>query len=458
MRGCYGWVVVFASHVCSWFVFGWYQAIGPLIVVIQHYFEETSERTSWILAVFIFLQMSVGPVSNVCVKKFGFRVIVMIGTVMSSIGFFISAYATRIEFLYFSVGILVGIGYGLIVPAHFGILPFYVKKRFTLANSLVMTGSGIGTFVFPPLMHYLIDSFGWRGAIIIFSGINAHMGISAALYRTPERVETIHDVMRETDSEVKKSNICRDHCEVWDFSLLRRNPLLVAFTLANLFGIGIGYLALPAHLFARAEAMNLGTQGQLALIISIYGASSLIGRWVPPPLVYISSKRCTAVMWFGIALLLTGIITLLSSLATAYVTYAIYASFVGFSSGAFFSFANPAQKEIVEPQNFTAAVGFTGLATSIGGVMGPPVAGYIYDVTGDYNNSFYFYGAFLILGGLIAIVPEPFLAKKRNTSNDVNADETLQKPLYDDGSKSCSNVVATQNGPLLQKKDDTLYN
>ncbi|XP_070555172.1 monocarboxylate transporter 13-like [Ptychodera flava] len=446
MRACYSWLVVLGSHVCCWFVFGWYQAIGPLFVVIQHYFEETSERTSWVLAVFIFLQMSIGPVSNVCVKKFGFRVIVMIGTIMSSTGFFISAFATRLEFLYFSIGILVGMGYGLIIPPHFGILPFYVKKRFAVANSLVLTGSGIGIFVFPPLMQYLIDSYGWRGAVIIFSGINAHMGISAALYRTPTKVETSHDINRHNESEVQHSNICRDQCEIWDFSLVGRNPLFVAFLFANLLGIGIGYQALPAHLFARAETKNLGTQDQLALIISFFGASSLIGRWAPPLLVHISSKHCTAVTWFGIALVLTGVITLLSSLATTYVTYSIYASFVGFLSGLFFTVANHAMTTIAGPQNFTAAVGFTALAISIGGIIGPPVAGYTYDVTGDYNNSFYFYGAFITFGGLTVLLPELYLAKKRNTSNDVNTDENLQELPNTYGPQSCFNDAATQTG------------
>ncbi|XP_070554889.1 monocarboxylate transporter 13-like [Ptychodera flava] len=412
MRGSYRWVVVLGSHLCCLFVFGWYQAVGPLFVAVQHYFKETSTRTSWILAIFVSLQMSIGPVSNVCVKKFGFRVTVMIGTVMSSIGFFISAFATRIEFLYFSIGILVGIGYGLIVPPHLGIIALYFKKRFPLANSLVLTGSGIGTFVFPPLMQYLIDSYGWRGAVIIFSGINAHMGISAALYRTPARLETSHDVKKENESEVQNSNICRDHCEIWDFSLLRRNPLFVAFLFANLLGIGVGYPALPAHLFARAETKNLGSQDELALIISFFGVSALIGRWTPPLLMNISTKHCTSITWFGLAVLLAGIVSLLSSLATTYASYTTCACSIGFLSGIFFTVSSLVMTDIVGHQNFTAAVGFTALAISIGGIIGPPIAGYIYDVTGDYNNSFYFYGAFLILGGLTALVPEPYLARR----------------------------------------------
>ncbi|XP_070554895.1 monocarboxylate transporter 13-like [Ptychodera flava] len=450
MQGCYSWIVVLGSHVCCLFVYGWYQAIGPLFVAIQHYFEETSARTSWILAVFLSLEFGIGPVSNVCVKKFGFRVTVMIGTVMSSIGFFISAFATRIEFLYFSIGILAGIGYGLILPPHIGIISLYINKHFALANSLAMSGSAIGIFVFPPLMQYLIDSYGWRGAVIIFSGINAHMGISAALYRTPAslRLERSHDVKQENKSEVQHSNICRDQCEIWDFSLFRQNPLLSTFTLANLFGIGVGYQSLPAHLLARADTKSLGSQNQLAFLISFLGLSSLVGRWVPPLIGCISKNRITSNTLFGLSLLLTGIMSMLSSLATTYATYAVFACFVGFLSGLCFVVENNALKEIAGPENLTASLGFAVLAMSIGGIIGPPTAGYIYDVTGDYNNSFYFYGAFLMLGGLIAILPEAYLAKRKNASTDMKGDHNSQEMADVDAyvSRSCYVNAATQTG------------
>ncbi|XP_070554896.1 monocarboxylate transporter 4-like [Ptychodera flava] len=327
MQGCYNWIVVSGSHLCCLFVYGWYQAIGPLFVAIQHYFEETSARTSWILALFVSLE-------------FGF-----------------------------------GIGYGLILPAHIGIVSLYINKHFALANSLVMSGSAIGIFLFPPLMQYLIDSYGWRGAVIIFSGINTHMGISAALYRIPARLGRSHDVKQENKSEVQHSNICRDQCEIWDFSLFRQNPLLSTFTLANLFGIGVGYQSLPAHLLASADTKGLGSQNQLAFLISFLGLSSLVGRWVPPLIGCISKNRITSNTLFGLTLLLMGIISMLSSLATTYATYAVFACFVGFLSGMCFVVENNALKEIAGPENLTASLGFAVLATSVGVIIGPPTAG-----------------------------------------------------------------------------------
>nr|XP_006822788.1 PREDICTED: monocarboxylate transporter 13-like [Saccoglossus kowalevskii] len=190
--GCSGWLVVLGSHICAMFVFGVYQSIGPMFVALQHYFNASSASTSAILSLSLFLQMGMGPIANVSVKKIGFRATVMAGALISSIGFFSSSFAPSISVLYLTYGVFVGIGYGLIVSPALGVIPFFIKKRYALANALSIVGAGTGTFIFVALIQFLIDRYGWRGAFMVFSAVNAHMFISGSLFKAPptQRINT----------------------------------------------------------------------------------------------------------------------------------------------------------------------------------------------------------------------------------------------------------------------------
>ena len=51
------------------------------------------------------------------------------------------------------------------------IIGFYFEERRGLATGLAVCGSGFGAFIFNPFAKYLIDEYGWRGAILIEAGI-----------------------------------------------------------------------------------------------------------------------------------------------------------------------------------------------------------------------------------------------------------------------------------------------
>ena len=47
----------------------------------------------------------------------------------------------------------------------------YFEKRRSFAIGLSVCGSGVGTFVMPTLVRYLLDQYGWRGTLLIVAGM-----------------------------------------------------------------------------------------------------------------------------------------------------------------------------------------------------------------------------------------------------------------------------------------------
>jgi len=66
------------------------------------------------------------------------------------------------NFFVHSYGLMVGIGAGLSFPPTVYIVTSYFEKLRGVANGLCISGSAIGTIVLPPLLQYLLDSFGHR--------------------------------------------------------------------------------------------------------------------------------------------------------------------------------------------------------------------------------------------------------------------------------------------------------
>lgn len=79
-----------------------------------------------------------------------------------------------------------GIGGGLSTTPGIIIVSLYFNKRRALANGICVSGTAAGSFVFPMLIEYLIQNFGFHGTILILGGCMLHVCASAVLYRPIE--------------------------------------------------------------------------------------------------------------------------------------------------------------------------------------------------------------------------------------------------------------------------------
>ena len=95
------------------------------------------------------------------------------------------------------------------VPSHVLSGLYYDKKR-SLATALATSGSGLGAIIFPPLINYLVESYGWRGSFFIICGTSMQNFVFASLLRpVPERLKKRYEKAaeeREIEIENSKNN------------------------------------------------------------------------------------------------------------------------------------------------------------------------------------------------------------------------------------------------------------
>ncbi|XP_044738710.1 monocarboxylate transporter 14-like [Chrysoperla carnea] len=200
--GGWGWVVVLASFGCNMIVDGIIFSFGMFLVDICQTFNATKPEVALVGSLLSGFYLMSGPFVSALANTYGFRLVTILGSIIGSAAFVLSSFSTSIEYLFFSYGVLGGIGFGLIyVPAVITV-GFYFEKWRALATGIAVCGSGIGTFVFAPVSSTLIEKFGWRNALLIQAVLVLTCGIFGALFRPikPTKV-TPNDVQSNSESD-----------------------------------------------------------------------------------------------------------------------------------------------------------------------------------------------------------------------------------------------------------------
>ncbi|XP_046387669.1 monocarboxylate transporter 10 [Ischnura elegans] len=194
--GGWGWVIVTASFACNFIVDGIIFTFGMFLGHISSAFGAPKSKVALVGSLLSGFYLMAGPFVSALANRFGFRLVTILGAAVGCVAFLISGlFASSVDFLCVTYGVIGGIGFGLIYVPAVITTGFYFEKWRALATGIAVCGSGIGTFLMAPLATWLIDSLGWRGALMIQAGIVLNCAIFGALFRPlkPIPVRVVQD-------------------------------------------------------------------------------------------------------------------------------------------------------------------------------------------------------------------------------------------------------------------------
>ncbi|XP_074652406.1 monocarboxylate transporter 12-like [Tubulanus polymorphus] len=184
--GGWGWVVAFASFLVNVLVDGVCFSFGLFMIEFIDYYGESLGKTAIVGSVLNGMYLSMGPVVSGLANKFGCRVVTIVGSIVASLAFSLSVLSPNIDVLICIYGALGGFGFGLMYLPSIVMVGFYFEKRRALATGIAVCGSGIGVFIFAPLVKYLLDEYNWKGATWIVAGVVLNGCVAGALFRPLE--------------------------------------------------------------------------------------------------------------------------------------------------------------------------------------------------------------------------------------------------------------------------------
>ncbi|GFU21503.1 monocarboxylate transporter 14 [Nephila pilipes] len=219
--------------------------------------------------------------------------------------------------------------------------------------------------------------------------------------------------------------------QMLDISLLKSPTFL-------LLGAG-GFLTLAGFfvpfMFVVDRAVQQGiTLEEATYILPVIGLTNTIGRvfcgWIS------DRPNLNALTINNGALIIGGLATALSTCVNTISFLLAYGALFGFCIGCFATLRSIVIVELLGLERLTNAFGLLLLFQGIASIIGAPVAGMFYDVTGSYDAPFYIAGTLIFLSGVLGI-PLPYISsweknKKANIIINIEApeeDNTFVEPV-----------------------------
>lgn len=181
--GGWGWVVVAGTALIGMVISLPLVAIGLMFSDIIYQLNTSATTASWIPAITVSTAMFVAPFNTMIINRWSSRTSLFVGGTLCSVGMILSYFATRIEFLFFSFGILSGAGLGVSSNTSYVVLSQYftVKKHYGIATGIMMATAAVGKLIFSPLIQLMLESYGFRGVFFILGGLEMNIFVGAAL-------------------------------------------------------------------------------------------------------------------------------------------------------------------------------------------------------------------------------------------------------------------------------------
>lgn len=208
--GGWAWVVMVASFLCNTVVDGIVFSSGLIQDSIKDEFKVSKGYVAIVSSLLSGFYLMAGPFVSAMANRYGFRPVTMCGAVIATIAFAISYYATSVEYLFITYGIIGGIGFCMIYIPSVITVGYYFEKWRALATGIALCGSGVGTFVFAPLTQMLISRYEWRTTLVIQAGIILSCVVFGAAYRPLPAVE-LKAVKDEEDGDVPEKKLLIIH-------------------------------------------------------------------------------------------------------------------------------------------------------------------------------------------------------------------------------------------------------
>lgn len=200
--------------------------------------------------------------------------------------------------------------------------------------------------------------------------------------------------------------------EMLDFSLLKNNVFMM-ICISNIIGM-VGFYV-PYVYITDSSIMKGVSPDRAAFLLSVIGITNTVGRllfgW------FADRPGVSALLVNNISIALTGICVFCLPFCSNYTMIVVNCVLFGLFVSAYICLTSIILVELLGLDKLTNAFGLLSLFRGGSCMLGPPIAGSIYDFTGSYDLPFFIAGVLLVLSAIVSfMVPLVARVSKNNTA------------------------------------------
>ncbi len=323
------------------------------------------------------------PLAGAAADRFGVRPLMTVGALLLSAGYFLYPTVDSLGDIYtihvLFAGAVSSCGLVLVVML---VSRWFIKDR-GLALGIALAGSSLGNGMMPPLNVMLMEAVGWQSAFR-WSSLLPLLLVPVILFVIRE-----HPARLDPQIPVAKTNgDAPAPITSLTFRAAIRTPnfwILALIALATFFSI----LGTAAHLNLYMLGRGFD-QTEAGLSYSVLFALGITGKLGSGFLADRLDRRSIFIGTLTIMAIGAGMLTLSAS-------NAIWAGLVcfGLGWGGLYTLLQLVAADYFGPRHLGKILGTITIMDTLGGGLGPPVIGAIFDYTGSYTQ------AFILITGLV---------------------------------------------------------
>jgi len=357
------WVVVWATFVCLAVIFGVSYSFAAFFENFAKEFAAQRADVSWIFGLCGLVYFVLGAGGGMLADRWGPRMVCMTGMVFIAMGLFLTSLAQSLATVYLSYGLLVGLGIAFVYTPSIACVQPWFNKRRGLASGIASAGVGAGTLILPVVVSYLLIEVNWREALQMMSAGVLLIGLTAGflLKRAP-------NLSGNTSGQLPGLTL----------SATLKTPSFKWLYMGTLLGAPVMFVPF-AHISAAARDAGV-PDAQAVGLVGLIGIGSLVGRFAIGWLADRMGRIRTLMLMQG----LMGLSYLVWAGAQDPWMFAVFALWFGLSYGSIVSLLPAICMDLFGGRAVSAIIGTLYTGAALGNLLGPVLAGQVFDMTQSY--------------------------------------------------------------------------
>lgn len=386
----YGWFIVIIITVSMMFIYGIRHSFAIFFSRILEEFGWSRADTAMMFSLNIFIYGILAPWAGSIGENWRPKVIMPVGIAILSLATAGCAWAQKLWHFYLLFGVLMPLGSALsgwpvLAPS----LMNWFRQRRGLVLGLGQMGGGL-SFLYGLFVEVLISTLGWRQAFLILALLLGAFLLPLYLfffyYRPEDKGLRPYGQEEFTWERPDKAPVPKNYAypESTLTQILRDHRLwLLVLSYALFWGVGC-YLVL-AHQVRFMQDIGYSSFFS-ASIFALFGITLVLGQ-LSGFLSDLLGREKTATL--AALLSMGGLLALLSihDTSQSYLLY-IFAFCFGYGAGLYSPTLFASTADIFPGRHYGVAAGLLLMGMGLGGILGPWIGGYLFDLSGSYLSSF----------------------------------------------------------------------
>ena len=299
--------------------------------------------------------------------RFGPRRVLAVSGLIYGLGYALLSQISAPWHLFAIFGTALAIGLSTHDVVTLSTIARWFRARRGIMSGVIKVGTAFGQITLPPIAAALILWLGWQQALVVIGLVAAGLLLIAALLMSAPAQSAAQSKAPETGAS---------------FAVARASRIF--WTLCAIqFLFFSALMTVPTHL--AVHGMDLGMSApRAAALLSVIGAASIAGRLTVGFAVDRIGGKNAYLLCFAFLLTSLAGLVFITGHTALFAIIAIY----GFAHGGLFTVVSPAVAEYFGMKAHGAIFGTVLFFGTIGGSLGPILAGMVFDATGSYGPAF----------------------------------------------------------------------